>query len=174
MYCVTIECPNNTETSLQFSEIITFFAMSHIYRCHQQRDMTDTRCLGCIIYTIYCTGQNRTLWHPCLYILWRRHFTFVRDSEFSLKKKRANKLQWTHRSQTKVSCCIEGFLDIQEYSSCRRCSVSRLNCCWFCQHSHSWLQSPRDLWPRFLFSPRHVRVSKWDLLFDEGEVGLCA
>jgi hypothetical protein len=27
--------------------------------------------------------------------------------------------------------------------------VVRLNCCWFRQHSHSWLQSPRDPRPRF-------------------------
>jgi hypothetical protein len=37
---------------------------------------------------------------------------------------------------------------------------------------YSWLQSPRDPWPRFLFSPRHVRVSKWGLLFDKERVGL--
>jgi hypothetical protein len=51
-------------------------------------------------------------------------------------------------------------------------SVSRLNAVDLRQHSHSWLQSPRDPWPRFLLSPRHVRVSKWGLLFDETGVGL--
>jgi hypothetical protein len=40
------------------------------------------------------------------------------------------------------------------------------------QHSHSWLQSPRDPWPRFSFSPRHARVSKWGLLLDEGRAGV--
>jgi hypothetical protein len=34
--------------------------------------------------------------------------------------------------------------------------------------SHSWLQSPRDPWLRFLFSPRYVHVSKLGFLFDEG------
>jgi hypothetical protein len=29
-------------------------------------------------------------------------------------------------------------------------------------------RSRRDLWPRFLFSPRHVHVYKWGLLFDGG------
>jgi hypothetical protein len=41
------------------------------------------------------------------------------------------------------------------------------------QHSHSWLQSSQDPWPRFLFFPRHARVSKWGFHFDEGGVGLC-
>jgi hypothetical protein len=34
------------------------------------------------------------------------------------------------------------------------------------QHSHSWFQSLLDPWPWFLFPARHVRVSKWGLLFD--------
>jgi hypothetical protein len=34
----------------------------------------------------------RTLWHPCLHIPWGRHFAFDRNSEFSLRKKSANKL----------------------------------------------------------------------------------
>jgi hypothetical protein len=41
------------------------------------------------------------------------------------------------------------------------------------QQIQSWLHSPRDPWPRFLFSARHVRVSKRDFLFDEGGFGLC-
>jgi hypothetical protein len=28
--------------------------------------------------------------------------------------------------------------------------------------------SHRDLWPRFLLSPRHLHVQKWSLLFDKG------
>jgi hypothetical protein len=42
------------------------------------------------------------------------------------------------------------------------------------QHSHRGFVSRQDLWPRFLFSPRHVRVSKWGLLSTrEGSVFLC-
>jgi hypothetical protein len=35
------------------------------------------------------------------------------------------------------------------------------------QHSDAWDQSPRDPWSRHLFSRRHVRVSKWGLLFNK-------
>jgi hypothetical protein len=31
-------------------------------------------------------------------------------------------------------------------------SVNRSNCCWFCQHTNSWLQSPRDQETTYLFS----------------------
>jgi hypothetical protein len=41
-------------------------------------------------------------------------------------------------------------------------SVGRLNCYW-----SSPAQSRRYPWPRFLFSSRHVRVLRWDPLFDE-------
>jgi hypothetical protein len=44
--------------------------------------------------------------------------------------------------------------------------VTWLNCCWLCQHSHSWLQSPWDPWLWIFFYPRHIHVSKWGLLFD--------
>jgi hypothetical protein len=30
-------------------------------------------------------------------------------------------------------------------------------------------RSPRDPWPRFLFSPRHIRAQKWGFLFDNGK-----
>jgi hypothetical protein len=49
---------------------------------------------------------------------------------------------------------------------------SQLNSCWFCQHSHSWFQSPNDPWPRSLYPPRHVLVSKLVPLFDKEGVNL--
>jgi hypothetical protein len=51
-------------------------------------------------------------------------------------------------------------------SSFKSRSVSRLNFCWPSPVVLGF-RSRRDLWPRFLFSSRHVRVYKWGLLFDE-------
>jgi hypothetical protein len=41
----------------------------------------------CNIYTVQCGGQDVTLWHPCLYIPWRGHFTFNQDWIFFQKQK---------------------------------------------------------------------------------------
>jgi hypothetical protein len=92
----------STETLLQLSQNITFFAVCHIlYRCHQQRDLDRYQVyvayhlyifIYIYIYTIQCWGQDETSWHLCLYIPWCRYFTFDQNSKFSLRKKRANKL----------------------------------------------------------------------------------
>jgi hypothetical protein len=47
-----------------------------------------------------------------------------------------------------------GSFSVDSYDSQRYRSLAlgfrfRLNYCWLRQHSHSWLQSPRDPWPRF-------------------------
>jgi hypothetical protein len=44
------------------------------------------------VYTAQCGGQEGNLWHPYMYIPRRRHSTFDRNSEISLRKERANKL----------------------------------------------------------------------------------
>jgi hypothetical protein len=90
-------CLNSTETSLKLSENITLFAVCRIYTgVPSAKRLIDTRCLARIvykgIYTVQRRAQYATMWHPCLYIAWRRHVTFGRDSEFSLRKKRAIKL----------------------------------------------------------------------------------
>jgi hypothetical protein len=71
---------NSTETSLHFSE--------------------NTCLCGLSRYTVGAWGKSfmcilTILWHPCLYIPWRRNSSFDRDSEISLKKKRSNKLNYT-------------------------------------------------------------------------------
>jgi hypothetical protein len=71
---------NGTETSLQLSENMTLFAVCHLHTgVISKESWIDTRCLG--------RGQDGTLWRPCLYITWRRHFTFDRNSELSLWQK---------------------------------------------------------------------------------------
>jgi hypothetical protein len=86
---------NSTKISLQLSANITLFAVCCIYTgVNSNETYTNTRCFGCIIYIyiVQCGGHDRTLWHPCLYIPWCRHFIFDQNSEFSPRKKRANKL----------------------------------------------------------------------------------
>jgi hypothetical protein len=70
---------SGTETSLQLSENVTLFAVCDIMcRCHQQRDLDRHPVLGVYHLYMYCTlwGQDRTLWHLCLYIPRHRHLTF--------------------------------------------------------------------------------------------------
>jgi hypothetical protein len=72
---------NSTETSLQPSENINVFAICRIYTdAISKETYIDTRCSGLIIYiyiyTVQCGRQDGTLWHLCLYIPWRRYFTF--------------------------------------------------------------------------------------------------
>jgi hypothetical protein len=74
---------SSTQTFLQLSENIILFAVCRIY--------TGVWAVS-FMCTVQCGGNDGTLWHPCLYIPWCRHFTFDRDSEFSLRKKSANKL----------------------------------------------------------------------------------
>jgi hypothetical protein len=70
-----------------FREHNPLCGLSHIYRCHQQRDL-DTGCFGLIIYILYNVGDRS---EPCV-IPWRRYFTLDVHSEFSLRKERVNKL----------------------------------------------------------------------------------
>jgi hypothetical protein len=80
-------CLNTSETLLQLSENNLLCGLLHIYRCHQQRDL-DTRCLGhTILYAVQCGGEDKTLWHPCLYTPWCRNFTFNQNWIFSEKEK---------------------------------------------------------------------------------------
>jgi hypothetical protein len=37
-------------------------------------------------------GQDRTMRHPGLHYPWHRHFVFHQNTEFSIKKKRANEI----------------------------------------------------------------------------------
>jgi hypothetical protein len=46
--------PICSETSLQLSENITLFSLSHIYRCHQQRDLERHRVFG-VYHLDICT-----------------------------------------------------------------------------------------------------------------------
>jgi hypothetical protein len=76
------------------------YGLLHVYRCHQHSDVDTHQVfwayyLCILVYTVRYGGQDRTLWHPCLYIPLRRHFTFDWDSELSLRKKRANELDYT-------------------------------------------------------------------------------
>jgi hypothetical protein len=52
-----------------------------------------------------------------------------------------------------------------------RGSVGRVNCCWFRQHNHPWLQSPRDPWARFL--DLYVFRNGTSSSTKEGSVFLC-
>jgi hypothetical protein len=78
---------NSTEPSLQLSKNIALFAICLIYvvyRCHQQRDGDRPQVFEVYHLYIECTvlRTEEILWHPCLYIPWRRHFTVYRNSEF--------------------------------------------------------------------------------------------
>jgi hypothetical protein len=69
------------------SENIAYSAVCHLYTDVISKEIwIDTRCLGRIIYVlVQCEGQDGALWHPCLCIPWRRHFTFDRNWIFSEK-----------------------------------------------------------------------------------------
>jgi hypothetical protein len=78
------------QTSLQLSDNITLFVVCPpIYTGVISKETSKYQVLGRIIYihTVQCGGQDGTLWHPCLYIPLRRHYTFDRDSELPLTKK---------------------------------------------------------------------------------------
>jgi hypothetical protein len=75
----------------------------------------------------------------------------------------------SHKSKSRYDCRSVGWSFLvsptiwgprSDFCYCQLVAVfvRLLHFCWFCQHSHSWLQSLRDPWPRFLFSPRHVHV----------------
>jgi hypothetical protein len=62
---------NSIETSLRFSEKITFFAVCRIYTgVISKKTQIDTMCGGIIyIYTVQCGEQDGTLWLPIVYPL---------------------------------------------------------------------------------------------------------
>jgi hypothetical protein len=71
--------------------VCVYINIKNLYRCHQQKDLDIHQVFGAHhlyihIYTVQCGGQGWTLWCPCLYTPWRRHFTLDQDSEISKRK----------------------------------------------------------------------------------------
>jgi hypothetical protein len=78
-------------------------------------------------YKLYTVGDRTdgTLRHPCLHFSWRRHFASYRNSELSLREKRANNLiKQVENSNLdnlygKRAFTIKGFIYIQDFHSRR-------------------------------------------------------
>jgi hypothetical protein len=87
---------SSTETSLQLSENITLLVVCCIYTHTHVISKEPRHTLGVqgVSFIQYCTmwGTGQNLVAPLLYIPLHRHFIFGRDSEFSPRKKNANKL----------------------------------------------------------------------------------
>jgi hypothetical protein len=97
-----------------FLRAYLLYGLSHIYRCHQQRDLDRRQVFESIIYifTVQYGGQDGTLWHPCLYISWRN----ISPSTETLK------FLWERKELTSLCRLIENFRLDNLYSR-PRCHV---------------------------------------------------